>query len=434
MAVVSPWPPERSGIADYSAELLPALSELVDASPFPPSEASRALVSRPDVLLFQLGNDPLHAPSVELLRDRPRSLPAVVVLHDFCLHHLFAAAYLDRGREEEYASELARAHGERGRELARRALAGPRVPVWDLDPWSYPMSAAVIRDATSLIVHSRLVRGAVLREHPLARVVEVPHHVVPAPRTAKAEARARLGLPADRPLVVTLGVVTPAKRVDRVLHALARVPAGRRPFLFVGGAVGADDPLLETVRSLGLAGDVRFGGYLEEADFWRAASAADLAVNLRFPTMGETSGAVCRLAGFGLPLVVNDVGWFRELPDAFARKVPLGEGEVEAIARAIEELAGDDDGRQAASAAAARWGEERRPGAVAARYAEVLLEAVSGRSAPRALVSRLAAELRAVGVAGAGRFGSSSRQPDAAVAARLAEAAEGLVPGGPATR
>lgn len=428
VAVVSPWPPERSGIADYSAELLPALSGLVEATPFAPAEASRALASSPDVLLVQLGNDPLHAPSVELLRDRPRRVPAVVVLHDFCLHHLFAAAYLDRGREKDYERELSRAHGERGRALAERSLSGPRVPVWDLDPWSYPMSAAVIRDATSLIVHSRLVRGAVLREEPLARVAEIPHHVVPAPRTERGEARRILGLPEDRGLVVTLGVVTPAKRVERILEALARIPASRRPFLFVGGAVGSDDPLLAKVEALGISGDVRFGGYLEEAEFWRAASAADLAVNLRYPTMGETSGAVCRLAGFGLPLVVNDVGWFRELPDAFARKVPLGEGEVEAIAEAIDVLLRDEAARGAASSAAERWGEERRPAAIAARYTAVLEEAASGRAGPRALVSRLASELHGLGVGRTGRFRSADRGPDAAVVSLAAEAADGLLP------
>ena len=98
------------------------------------------------------------------------------------------------------------------------------------------------------------------------------------------------------------------------------------------GAVADDDPLRDLVREHGLTDDVRFTGYLAEEDFWRLARAADVSVNLRFPTVGETSGAVCRLAGTGLPVVVSDVGWFRELPDSFAAKVPIGAGEVETIA------------------------------------------------------------------------------------------------------
>ena len=102
---IGPLPPTRSGIADYDAEILSSLSKNLSFSflSYEPLAASEALNARHDVLLFQIGNDPLHAPSVEALFDTRRQTPAVVVLHDFVLHHLFAAAYLDRGREDDYA-------------------------------------------------------------------------------------------------------------------------------------------------------------------------------------------------------------------------------------------------------------------------------------------------------------------------------------------
>jgi glycosyltransferase involved in cell wall biosynthesis len=424
--MVSPFPPTRSGIADYSAELLPALREHVDVKPYTPKQAERALGAGHDVLLFQVGNDPLHAPSLEALRRR--AVPSVLVLHDFSLHHLFAAAYLDHGREEEYAAELARAHGERGRLLAQRSLAGPKIPVWDLDAWSYPMSAGVVSDADAVLVHSRLVRGAVLRERPRTRVVEIPHHVVPAPRTERAEARRRLGLPEGRAVVVSLGVVTPAKRVGKVLDALAAIPASERPYLYVGGAVGPEDELHRQARDLDLESDVAFAGYLPEETFWMAASAADFAVNLRHPTVGETSGAVCRLAGFGLPILVSDAGWFRELPDAFATKVPVGAGEVELLASEMRLLSQEPEVARARADAGRRWGEERRPAQVAARYAEVLSEVAAGLAAPRAIVSCVASQLHALGVGRPGPFGAGDRSVDARLVAAVAARAAGLLP------
>ena len=54
----------------------------------------------------------------------------------------------------------------------------------------------------------------------------------------RAEACRALGLPEDRPIAVTLGVVTPAKRIGTIFEALASLPRASRPFLFVGGAVG----------------------------------------------------------------------------------------------------------------------------------------------------------------------------------------------------
>jgi glycosyltransferase involved in cell wall biosynthesis len=425
---VSPFPPVRSGIADFSAELLQALLPLVDAVPYSPEEAARASASGHDVLLVHIGNDPIHLGSYEMLTDDERVTPAVVTLHDYSLHHLFAAAYLDAGREDAYGRELVRNHGEKGRQLWERMRGGARIPVWDLDPWSYPMSTEVIRRAEILVAHSRLVAGSALRACPDTDVVELPLHVVPAPRTPREAARRALGLPLDRPVAVTLGLLTPAKRVGKVLEALGSLPPGRRPFLFVGGTVPDDDPLRAAVRQLRLERDVAFGGYLSEEDFWRAASAADLAVNLRYPTVGETSGAVCRLAGFGLPLIVSDAGWFRELPDAFATKVPVGAGEVEALAAELSNLAFNPSRAQRRGEAAAEWGARRRPDHVAAAYTIVLTEAAERRGRPRALSGRLGVELSSLGVGRPGTFHSTSREPDAALVAEVSARLAGLLP------
>ena len=427
VAMVSPWPPVRSGIADYSSELLGALTAHVDVTPYRPADAEKAFFRRHAVVLFEIGNDPLHLPSVEALARHGKERPTVVVLHDYSLHHLFAAAYLDQGRGADYVREMERAHGTRGRDFAARSVAGPRIPIWDLDPWAFPMSGGVVGDATAVIVHSRLVRGAVLRDRPGARVIEIPLHVVPAPRTPGPEARSMLGLPSDRVVAVTLGLVTPTKRIGKVLEGLALLPRGRRPFLFVSGVEASDDPLKALAVSLGLQDDVAFGGYLSEEDFWRAASAASFAVNLRYPTMGETSGAVCRLAGFGLPIVVSDIGWFRELPDAFASKVPVGRDEVEAIARALDLLTRDEDERRRRAEAAADWGRARSPAWVANRYAEVLHEVVEGRSRAATLLSSVASALSAVGAGRPGEYRSGNRDPDAALVLAVARAARGVL-------
>ena len=67
--------------------------------------------------------------------------------------------------------------------------------------------------------------------------------------------------------------------------------------------------------------------------------------------MGETSGTAIRALSLGKPLVVSDVGWFSELPDDVALKVPVDDDEVETLAAALELLA-------TRPTCAARW--ERR--------------------------------------------------------------------------
>jgi glycosyltransferase involved in cell wall biosynthesis len=290
------------------------------------------------------------------------------------------------------------------------------------------MSTGVAGDASAVIVHSRVVRGALLRERPGVPAFEIPLAVAPAPDYVRDDARLALGLPLDRVVAATLGVVTPAKRIGKLLEGLALLPPRARPLLVVGGAVGAGDPLLESVRVLGLAQDVRFTGYLSDDDFWRLARAADVAVNLRFPTVGETSGAVCRLAGSGLPVVVSDVGWFRELPDAFASKIPVGEGETDAIAAALGTLAADEELRGAQAAAARAWGEKRSPAHIASAHAYLLRAVAEGRTAPLSLLGRVASAAAAVGVGRNGSLDSRERQPDGLVLEALGERGVGILP------
>ncbi len=425
---IGPLPPTRSGIADYDAEILSVLSKILAVVPYEPVDARGALAAKHDVLLVQIGNDPLHAPSVETLFDPERRTPAVVVLHEFVLHHLFAAAYLTRSRPEDYARELERAHGARGRALASTRQDGSYVPIWDLDPWLYPMSAGVIRAAEAVVAHSALVTGAILGECPGTRALTIPQHVAPAPRTPPFEAREALGFPRDRPAGITLGIVSPAKRIVKILEALASLPLERRPFFFIGGAVADDDVLRSTVRENGLEADVKFGGYLSEEDLWRAASAATFAVNLRHPTMGETSHAVCRLAGFGLPLVVSDTGWFRELPDSFADKIPIGGDEVAYLARAMELLAFETDRARERGSAASAWAVPRRPERIAEAYRAVLEEAAAGWSRPRGMSSRVAEALARLGAGRQGIHGATSRMPDGTLLAEVASRATGILP------
>lgn len=290
------------------------------------------------------------------------------------------------------------------------------------------MSLGAVGDSSAVVVHSRLVRGALLKERPGVPVFEVPHLVAPAPEHGRKEARAALGLPADRVVAATLGIVTPAKRIGKLLEGLALLPASRRPLLVVGGAVGEGDPLLASVEGLGLGEDVRFTGYLSEEDFWRAARASDVAVNLRFPTVGETSGAVCRLAGSGLPVVVSDVGWFRELPASFASRIPVGEGEGEAVARALGELAADEGLRARRAAAARAWGEARSPARVAAAYARVIRAVMEGRAPALGLLGRVSRELSSLGVGRAGGLGSGERGPDGRLVSSVGLRATGVLP------
>ena len=92
VAVFSPLPPAKSGIADYSAALLAPLERCAEVTTF----GQAPTVFQPadfDVALYQIGNNPYHAFAYEMALRHP----GVVVLHEANLHHLIAELTIRRG-------------------------------------------------------------------------------------------------------------------------------------------------------------------------------------------------------------------------------------------------------------------------------------------------------------------------------------------------
>ena len=152
VAYYSPLPPSRSGIADYSALLLPALEERIDVELARPGRFRRA--PKADVALYHVGNDPeAHGWIVEALRRRP----GVVALHELVLHHLVAGITLARGDAAGYLAAMERDHGLAGRLLAYGVLDNRIPPLWETRPQDFPLAGEILRLAQGLVVHSRYV-------------------------------------------------------------------------------------------------------------------------------------------------------------------------------------------------------------------------------------------------------------------------------------
>jgi glycosyltransferase involved in cell wall biosynthesis len=131
--------------------------------------------------------------------------------------------------------------------------------------------------------------------------------------------------------------------------------------------------------------------YVEETRMWSLMAGSDVCVNLRWPTMGETSGAAIRALALGRPLIVSDVGWFAELPDGVVAKVPVDEWEVDVLAALLERLGGDEQLRTSLGTAARDYVErEHDPGHVADLYVAALEEAAGGPLVLDALLQEVA--------------------------------------------
>jgi glycosyltransferase involved in cell wall biosynthesis len=126
------------------------------------------------------------------------------------------------------------------------------------------------------------------------------------PRAA-AEARARLGLPDDGPIVSYVGKLVPRKGVDTLVEAmglLARRPAGA-PLLVVAGIGEEREPLVRRAAELGVGDRVRFVGKVahDEVGWWMAAG--DLFV---LPSLSEgLPTVICEAMNVGRAVVATAV-------------------------------------------------------------------------------------------------------------------------------
>jgi glycosyltransferase involved in cell wall biosynthesis len=403
LAFVSPLPPVRSGISGYSAELLPALAAhydidaIVQQPEVDPAVAASVTSVRDsdwfaqhaneyDRILYHFGNSEFHEFMVPLLR----RYPGTVVLHDFYLSGMQAHRELVTEQLPRWSCALYESHGWHA--LAKRARGGDLTDAIH----GFPANFEVLRNALGVIVHSPYSRQ-LAREWYGPGAAEDWRHVpmlrVPAP-LERDRARAELGLGEDDFLVCSFGILGKTKMSDRLLRAWQLSSLGRDPrcrLVFVGqndgGAFGRD-----MLREIGRShGRVEITGWASPEAFNRYLDAADVAVQLRTLSRGETSSAVLDAMNHQVAVIANANGTMADLPrDA----VILLDDEFDdaQLVAALELLRTDKAKRVALGCAARRIIETKHsPADCAAAYADAIEHfAHDAASGPAALVRSLA--------------------------------------------
>jgi glycosyltransferase involved in cell wall biosynthesis len=389
VAYYSPMPPERSGVADYSALLVPALGQRVELVV---ARRGRRNPKGVDLAVYQIGNDPeAHGWIVDTLRVQP----GVVVLHDFVLHHLVAGLTLGRGDAEGYLGAMFRDSGVVGRLLGHGVVDRLVPPLWETRAERFPLTREVLMHARGVFVHSRYVEQQVR-----ALGFERPVTHVQMPAWRPPEDLPPFGIPDDRrPVIGCFGHLTTTKRVPQLLEAFSRLRAEfPRAMLLLVGRRAAGVSFGGMLERYGLGDEcVLELDYVEEPRLWSLMAGTDVSVNLRWPTMGETSAMAIRSLVVGNPLVVSDVGWYGELPDDVVEKIPLGPDEVDVLTEALTRLSRDPELRQRLGEAGRAYiRREHDLERVADAYARALAEVAAGdavRGEVVADVARAAAEV-----------------------------------------
>lgn len=197
------------------------------------------------------------------------------------------------------------------------------------------------------------------RGEDMSRQVVLPHGVsVPeeVPPRITGRARRALGLPADRPVVLSVGLLNvTTKRMDVLIREVARLPAPR-PFVVLLGAENSESATIRALANELLGADnvlIRTLARHEMDAYYRAADAFVLA------SLGEGFGlAYVEALAHGLPVIAHDYPVTRFVLDGLGSLADLRvEGQVaRLVSSALKQPVSEDERRQRHASAKSRFG------------------------------------------------------------------------------
>lgn len=331
LAVLSPYPPDRSGVADYTAISLEEVARHACVDVFTEAKSPR---QDPWVRRY------FDVSDLAYLQSEYDSVLAVVGNSDFHwrilqLHKRYGGACLmhDNRLAELYAWKLGlNGFARMASDILGRGVSLPEAEHWLRHPGKLPalFFDELLLRADPLIVHSRGIQAHIAHQYkfqteylPFCCYRHIAdNELTDEPRTA---ARARIGVPSDRVLIISLGMLTRVKGIPECIYATEQLRSWGVPaeLHLVGSPSDMKEELLSLAERLKVSSHVRLmQDWTTEQEYQDYLLSADYAIQLRAHGFGGLSGAVMDCITAGLPTVVNeDLATAMDSPD-YVLRVP----------------------------------------------------------------------------------------------------------------
>lgn len=357
IAYFSPFNPLKSGISDFSEELVPYLydemeldifcykgiienkwiSENIKILPFEKYHDDN-IRQNYDLAVFHMGNNYAFHKEISALFIK---YGGILELHDIALHHFLAESTVAKNEWEEYIEIMEYCHGKKGREIASEFQTGKISAPWENLSMQYTVNKHYVDRARAVITHSDFAKQMIKGEDYKNKVINIPLHtpdIYDDFIEKKLEGKEKLNIEKNKIIFCAFGYASHNKRIIPILQALRKFKKYNTDFHFyiVGKVMGIN--IEQYIKDEGLREYVTVTGFVTLDKFKEYMQACDIAFNLRYPTQGESSASLHRLLGMGKAVIVTRIGTFSEYPDDIVKKVDYGSDEVNEILDAIMEL------------------------------------------------------------------------------------------------
>ncbi|MEK5230742.1 glycosyltransferase [Lysinibacillus sp. FSL K6-0232] len=345
IAYFSPLNPLKTGISDYSEEILLKLKERVGqidlfTDNYIPSNTEinsnfniyqitsfEQMYSEYDEIIYHIGNNAKYHEQIYLTALK---YPGIIVLHDFAIHHLIAQLTVGRNNWEDYIEEMKYNYGEDGVEMAIESQNGHRQAIWETDmTLQYPINKRIIDKSKGVIVHSKFAKQQIIENIKPDCVVQYAplfaENIEKIGNQEMIQLRKRYGIDEQALVFSSFGFISRAKRIDVVIDIIEELKNTYSNFIYL--LVGEEEKdvyeMSKYIKSKNVDKYVKYIGYVNLEEFKDYVKLSDICINLRYPTQGETSASLLRIIGYGKPVIVTDIGSFSELSNDCCFKVNM---------------------------------------------------------------------------------------------------------------
>lgn len=387
LAVFSPIPPQKSGIAKYTAELVTELRHyfqvelIVEDGIETVYDQTITQKVRPvswfmqhrenyDQILYHFGNSTFHEYMIESMK----CFPGIVTVHDFFVSGLINHLISTQMKQDALGSLEDFVYFNHGYcELAKLQECENKLTFL----LNLPLSAAVYKFSQKLIFHTEATRSLAQKWCP--GELTKNSSVIPllrAPRTliSREKARLSLGIKNEATLIVSFGIISSKKAHLEIAKAWQKVDETQTTHLIFAGSEPDSDyrQCIEEALPEKCRSNFKITGWLSDEEYERLLSAADIAIQLRSIDSGETSGAVIDCLSSGIPTIINRIGSMNDIPDEVCLKIDA-KLTAKKIERALYELIVDCSRRKTLAMECAEYALKKySPAICAKKYAAVL--------------------------------------------------------------